>query len=155
MLFFLCSTVNWTVPFLSWLAITALCSATVLLYLIPLRYLVLVWGESCFYSNSWPHRMCIFTPKWFLFFSPTQVWISSPRSSAIRTWLTTTSFLTFSPECRLMFKWWVREESTTSGNTEICIETREWIKFFPLLFGFPWQMEKTYPFFPPNKQDEA
>lgn len=152
MLFFVCSTVNWTVPFLSWLAITALCSATVLLYLIPLRYLVLVWGESCFYSNSWSHRMCISTLKWFLF-SP-QAWISSPRSSAIRTWLTTTSFLTFSPECRLMFKWWVREESTISRNTEICIETQELIKFFPLLFGFPWKWRKHTPFLP-NKQDEA
>lgn len=44
---FLRSTFNWTVPFLSWLAITALCLATVLLYLIPLRYLVLAWGEPC------------------------------------------------------------------------------------------------------------
>lgn len=43
---FLCSTFNWTVPFLSWLAITALCLATLLLYLIPLRYLVLAWGEA-------------------------------------------------------------------------------------------------------------
>jgi len=40
-----CSTVNWTVPFLSWLAMAALCSASVLLYLVPLRYLVLAWGE--------------------------------------------------------------------------------------------------------------
>uniref|UniRef100_A0A671XEZ2 Multiple C2 and transmembrane domain containing 1 n=1 Tax=Sparus aurata TaxID=8175 RepID=A0A671XEZ2_SPAAU len=42
------NTFNWTVPFLSWLAITALCSATVLLYLIPLRYLVLAWGVNKF-----------------------------------------------------------------------------------------------------------
>ncbi|XP_049460210.1 multiple C2 and transmembrane domain-containing protein 1 isoform X2 [Epinephelus fuscoguttatus] len=42
------NTVNWTVPFLSWLAIAALCSATVLLYLIPLRYLVLAWGVNKF-----------------------------------------------------------------------------------------------------------
>ncbi|XP_028319184.1 multiple C2 and transmembrane domain-containing protein 1 isoform X2 [Gouania willdenowi] len=42
------NTVNWTVPFLSWLAITALCVATVLLYLIPLRYLVLAWGVNKF-----------------------------------------------------------------------------------------------------------
>ncbi|XP_067430012.1 multiple C2 and transmembrane domain-containing protein 1 isoform X1 [Thunnus thynnus] len=42
------NTVNWTVPFLSWLAITALCLATVLLYLIPLRYLVLAWGVNKF-----------------------------------------------------------------------------------------------------------
>uniref|UniRef100_A0A3Q1HVZ5 C2 domain-containing protein n=2 Tax=Anabas testudineus TaxID=64144 RepID=A0A3Q1HVZ5_ANATE len=42
------NTVNWTVPFLSWLAITALCFATLLLYLIPLRYLVLAWGVNKF-----------------------------------------------------------------------------------------------------------
>uniref|UniRef100_A0AAQ5YT17 C2 domain-containing protein n=1 Tax=Amphiprion ocellaris TaxID=80972 RepID=A0AAQ5YT17_AMPOC len=42
------NTVNWTVPFLSWLAITALCFATFLLYLIPLRYLVLAWGVNKF-----------------------------------------------------------------------------------------------------------
>uniref|UniRef100_A0AAQ6A229 C2 domain-containing protein n=1 Tax=Amphiprion ocellaris TaxID=80972 RepID=A0AAQ6A229_AMPOC len=41
------NTVNWTVPFLSWLAITALCFATFLLYLIPLRYLVLAWVYVC------------------------------------------------------------------------------------------------------------
>ncbi|XP_047426609.1 multiple C2 and transmembrane domain-containing protein 1 isoform X4 [Mugil cephalus] len=42
------NTVNWTVPFLSWLAITALCLATFLLYLIPLRYLILAWGVNKF-----------------------------------------------------------------------------------------------------------
>ncbi|KAM9306514.1 multiple C2 and transmembrane domain-containing protein 1 isoform 5-T6 [Pholidichthys leucotaenia] len=42
------NTFNWTVPFLSWLAITALCLATFLLYLIPLRYLVLAWGVNKF-----------------------------------------------------------------------------------------------------------
>ncbi|XP_021164699.2 multiple C2 and transmembrane domain-containing protein 1 isoform X4 [Fundulus heteroclitus] len=42
------NTFNWTVPFLSWLAITALCLATLLLYLIPLRYLVLAWGVNKF-----------------------------------------------------------------------------------------------------------
>ncbi|XP_055087906.1 multiple C2 and transmembrane domain-containing protein 1 isoform X1 [Periophthalmus magnuspinnatus] len=42
------NTINWTVPFLSWLAITALCFATILLYLIPLRYLVLAWGINKF-----------------------------------------------------------------------------------------------------------
>ncbi|KAM3874223.1 multiple C2 and transmembrane domain-containing protein 1 [Diretmus argenteus] len=42
------NTMNWTVPFLSWLAITALCVATVLLYLIPLRYLILAWGVNRF-----------------------------------------------------------------------------------------------------------
>ncbi|KAM3599757.1 uncharacterized protein V6R79_010963 [Siganus canaliculatus] len=42
------NTVNWTVPFLSWLAIAALCSATLLLYLVPVRYLVLAWGVNKF-----------------------------------------------------------------------------------------------------------
>uniref|UniRef100_A0AAZ3P9U9 C2 domain-containing protein n=1 Tax=Oncorhynchus tshawytscha TaxID=74940 RepID=A0AAZ3P9U9_ONCTS len=42
------NTFNWTVPFLSWLAISILCVATVLLYLIPLRYLVLAWGVNKF-----------------------------------------------------------------------------------------------------------
>ncbi|XP_028829640.1 multiple C2 and transmembrane domain-containing protein 1 isoform X3 [Denticeps clupeoides] len=39
---------NWTVPFLSWLAITLLCAATVLIYFIPIRYLVLAWGINKF-----------------------------------------------------------------------------------------------------------
>uniref|UniRef100_A0AAR2JEK2 C2 domain-containing protein n=1 Tax=Pygocentrus nattereri TaxID=42514 RepID=A0AAR2JEK2_PYGNA len=39
---------NWTVPFLSWLAIAALCVASLLVYLIPLRYIVLVWGINKF-----------------------------------------------------------------------------------------------------------
>ncbi|XP_049324626.1 multiple C2 and transmembrane domain-containing protein 1 isoform X2 [Astyanax mexicanus] len=38
------NTFNWTVPFLSWLAIAALCVGSVLVYLVPLRYIVLVWG---------------------------------------------------------------------------------------------------------------
>nr|XP_023844143.1 multiple C2 and transmembrane domain-containing protein 1 [Salvelinus alpinus] len=42
------NTFNWTVPFLSWLAISVLCVATVLLYLVPLRYLVLAWGVNKF-----------------------------------------------------------------------------------------------------------
>ncbi|XP_045652223.1 multiple C2 and transmembrane domain-containing protein 1 isoform X9 [Ursus americanus] len=42
------NTFNWTVPFLSWLAIAALCVGTVILYFIPLRYLVLVWGINKF-----------------------------------------------------------------------------------------------------------
>ncbi|XP_006517529.3 multiple C2 and transmembrane domain-containing protein 1 isoform X4 [Mus musculus] len=37
------NTFNWTVPFLSWLAIVALCVFTAILYFIPLRYIVLVW----------------------------------------------------------------------------------------------------------------
>ncbi|XP_070427506.1 multiple C2 and transmembrane domain-containing protein 1 isoform X4 [Equus przewalskii] len=42
------NTFNWTVPFLSWLAIIALCVFTVILYFIPLRYIVLVWGINKF-----------------------------------------------------------------------------------------------------------
>ena len=39
------STFNWTVPFLSWLAIVAFGVATIIIYFIPLRYIVLAWGE--------------------------------------------------------------------------------------------------------------
>ncbi|XP_062985673.1 multiple C2 and transmembrane domain-containing protein 1 isoform X3 [Elgaria multicarinata webbii] len=42
------NTFSWTVPFLSWLAIVALCVFTVILYFIPLRYIVLVWGINKF-----------------------------------------------------------------------------------------------------------
>ncbi|XP_039767104.1 multiple C2 and transmembrane domain-containing protein 1 isoform X3 [Ornithorhynchus anatinus] len=42
------NTFNWTVPFLSWLAIFALSVFTVILYFIPLRYIVLVWGINKF-----------------------------------------------------------------------------------------------------------
>ncbi|XP_021111439.1 multiple C2 and transmembrane domain-containing protein 1 isoform X2 [Heterocephalus glaber] len=42
------NTFNWTVPFLSWLAIVALCVFTLILYFIPLRYIVLVWGINKF-----------------------------------------------------------------------------------------------------------
>ncbi|XP_063065903.1 multiple C2 and transmembrane domain-containing protein 1-like isoform X2 [Engraulis encrasicolus] len=42
------NTFNWTVPFLSWLAITSLCLATLVIYFIPLRYVVLAWGVSKF-----------------------------------------------------------------------------------------------------------
>ncbi|XP_037387218.1 multiple C2 and transmembrane domain-containing protein 1 isoform X4 [Pygocentrus nattereri] len=42
------NTFNWTVPFLSWLAIVALCVATVIVYFIPLRYIVLAWGVNKF-----------------------------------------------------------------------------------------------------------
>ncbi|XP_034870765.1 multiple C2 and transmembrane domain-containing protein 1 isoform X4 [Mirounga leonina] len=42
------NTFNWTVPFLSWLAIVALCVFTVIVYFIPLRYIVLVWGINKF-----------------------------------------------------------------------------------------------------------
>ncbi|XP_063468380.1 multiple C2 and transmembrane domain-containing protein 1 isoform X18 [Symphalangus syndactylus] len=44
------NTFNWTVPFLSWLAIIALCVFTVILYCIPLRYIVLVWESLPMYK---------------------------------------------------------------------------------------------------------
>ncbi|KAJ6669757.1 hypothetical protein lerEdw1_000306 [Lerista edwardsae] len=44
----LASIFSWTVPFLSWLAIVAFCVFTVILYFIPLRYIVLVWGINKF-----------------------------------------------------------------------------------------------------------
>ncbi|KAG1957004.1 multiple C2 and transmembrane domain-containing protein [Pimephales promelas] len=42
------NTFNWTVPFLSWLAIVALCAATLVVYYIPIRYIVLAWGVNKF-----------------------------------------------------------------------------------------------------------
>uniref|UniRef100_A0A3Q2FL07 Multiple C2 domains, transmembrane 1a n=1 Tax=Cyprinodon variegatus TaxID=28743 RepID=A0A3Q2FL07_CYPVA len=42
------NTFNWTVPFLSWLAIVALVVATVVIYFIPLRFIVLAWGVNKF-----------------------------------------------------------------------------------------------------------
>ncbi|KAM6930284.1 multiple C2 and transmembrane domain-containing protein 1 isoform 4-T4 [Xenentodon cancila] len=42
------NTFNWTVPFLSWLAIVALGVATIIIYFIPLRFIVLAWGVNKF-----------------------------------------------------------------------------------------------------------
>ncbi|XP_026178464.1 multiple C2 and transmembrane domain-containing protein 1 isoform X3 [Mastacembelus armatus] len=42
------NTFNWTVPFLSWLAIVSLGVATIIIYFIPLRYIVLAWGVNKF-----------------------------------------------------------------------------------------------------------
>ncbi|PKU42816.1 multiple c2 and transmembrane hypothetical protein [Limosa lapponica baueri] len=42
------NTFNWTVPFLSVLACLVLAAATVVLYFIPLRYIVLIWGIKKF-----------------------------------------------------------------------------------------------------------
>lgn len=42
------STFNFSVPFLSWLAIISLSVATVVLYLVPLRYLIMLWGINKF-----------------------------------------------------------------------------------------------------------
>ncbi|XP_054905213.1 multiple C2 and transmembrane domain-containing protein 1 isoform X4 [Poeciliopsis prolifica] len=42
------NTFNWTVPFLSWLAIVALVIVTIIIYFIPLRFIVLAWGVNKF-----------------------------------------------------------------------------------------------------------
>ncbi|TRY55239.1 hypothetical protein DNTS_014554 [Danionella cerebrum] len=42
------NTFNWSVPFLSWLAVAVLCATAMLTYLIPLRYIVLIWGINKF-----------------------------------------------------------------------------------------------------------
>ncbi|XP_058230750.1 multiple C2 and transmembrane domain-containing protein 1 isoform X2 [Hemibagrus wyckioides] len=42
------NTFNWTVPFLSWLAIVSLCVAMLIVYFIPLRYIILAWGVNKF-----------------------------------------------------------------------------------------------------------
>ncbi|XP_056427838.1 multiple C2 and transmembrane domain-containing protein 2 [Hyla sarda] len=42
------NTFNWSVPFLSLLACSILLIATILLYFIPLRYIILVWGVNKF-----------------------------------------------------------------------------------------------------------
>uniref|UniRef100_A0A3B3W289 Multiple C2 and transmembrane domain containing 1 n=1 Tax=Poecilia latipinna TaxID=48699 RepID=A0A3B3W289_9TELE len=42
------NTFNWTVPFLSWLVIVALVVATIIVYFIPLRFIVLAWGVNKF-----------------------------------------------------------------------------------------------------------
>lgn len=58
------STFNWTVPFLSWLAIVALGVATTVIYFIPLRYIVLAWGEfisSLFIPPTLQIPRCSFT----------------------------------------------------------------------------------------------
>ena len=40
------STFNFTVPWLSWLAIITLLIVSFILYMLPLRYLILVWGKQ-------------------------------------------------------------------------------------------------------------
>ncbi|XP_008046384.1 multiple C2 and transmembrane domain-containing protein 2 isoform X3 [Carlito syrichta] len=42
------NTFNWTVPFLSSLACLILAAATITLYFIPLRYIILIWGINKF-----------------------------------------------------------------------------------------------------------
>ena len=45
---FLFSTFNFTIPFLSYLAMTLLIIASFVLYAIPLRYLIIAWGINKF-----------------------------------------------------------------------------------------------------------
>ncbi|XP_069747663.1 multiple C2 and transmembrane domain-containing protein 1 isoform X3 [Narcine bancroftii] len=42
------NTFNWTVPFLSWLAVFALTVGSVVLCFVPLRYILLIWGINKF-----------------------------------------------------------------------------------------------------------
>ena len=44
----ICSTFNFSVPFLSYLAIALLVAGSILLYAIPLRYLIMGWGVNKF-----------------------------------------------------------------------------------------------------------
>lgn len=46
------STFNWTVPWLSWLAVTVLSIGVIVLYFVPLRYLIMAWGRSFIYCLS-------------------------------------------------------------------------------------------------------
>ena len=45
------STFNFTVPYLSWIAITLLLAGTIVLYLIPIRYLLMLWGTNKFFRR--------------------------------------------------------------------------------------------------------
>lgn len=47
-MYFAFSTFDFSVPFLSWLAIIVLTFASVILYYIPLRYLIMAWGINKF-----------------------------------------------------------------------------------------------------------
>lgn len=47
-LFLIFSTFNWTVPFCSYLACAAFTIGTVVLYLVPLKFLLLAWGINKF-----------------------------------------------------------------------------------------------------------
>lgn len=48
---FIYSMFNFTVPYLSWIAITLLLIGTVVLYLIPIRYLLMLWGMNKFFRR--------------------------------------------------------------------------------------------------------
>jgi hypothetical protein len=42
------NTFNFTVPYLSWIAISLLFAGAIVLYLIPIRYLLMLWGTNKF-----------------------------------------------------------------------------------------------------------
>lgn len=44
-----CSTFNWTVPFCSYLMCVIFTLGTVVLYLVPLKFLLLAWGKVFFH----------------------------------------------------------------------------------------------------------
>lgn len=48
-----CSTFNWTVPFCSYLMCVIFTLGTVVLYLVPLKFLLLAWGKVFFSTYSW------------------------------------------------------------------------------------------------------
>ena len=52
------STFNWTVPWLSWLAFIVLFIATVVLYNVPIRYIILAWGKFWIYQIRYFKFFC-------------------------------------------------------------------------------------------------
>ena len=42
------SATNFTVPYLTWLAVICMSFGTIILYFIPIRYLILLWGINKF-----------------------------------------------------------------------------------------------------------
>lgn len=48
---FISSTFNFTVPYLSCIAIILLVSATIVLYIMPVRYLLMLWGTNKFFRR--------------------------------------------------------------------------------------------------------
>lgn len=55
LMIYLFSTFNWSVPFLSGLAILIFVTATILTYYVPVRYVVLIWGEC----QTWFIKLCV------------------------------------------------------------------------------------------------
>lgn len=51
------STFNWSVPFLSCLAVLLFVVAALLLYYVPLRYVILTWGEYPHTASGWGRNL--------------------------------------------------------------------------------------------------